>query len=168
MVSRPHGVRGTVHVNVYNKTSEIFGTLEEITLRAPDGSIRAATITAQRPGPKSVLVDFQTATDRNAAEALRGSEICVPRSALPDPEPGEYYHADLLGLSVLSAGEPIGVVEQVLDYPSVECLQVRLSDARVEIPMLEDWMGKIDLGAGTVEVGDISELPRSPLHGNQP
>ena len=48
-----------------------------------------------------VVVRFKGVADRNAAEALTGTELFVDRSALPDDgEEDEFYHADLVGLEV--------------------------------------------------------------------
>ena len=47
------------------------------------------------------MVRFKGIADRNAAEALTGTELFVDRSALPEElEEDEFYHADLVGLAV--------------------------------------------------------------------
>ena len=68
-------------------------------LEAADG--RRFTIEAARPvgaSPDMLVVRFQGVADRNAAEALNGLELSVPRERLPAPEDDEFYHADLIGL----------------------------------------------------------------------
>ena len=50
-----------------------------------------------------ILGEAEGIADRNAAEALRGTELFVPRAALPDLGPDEFYHTDLEGLDVLHA-----------------------------------------------------------------
>ena len=42
---------------------------------------------------------FDGVADRNAAEALKGRQLFVPRDALPAPDADEFYHADLIGLA---------------------------------------------------------------------
>ena len=37
---------------------------------------------------------------RSAADTLRGTELYIERSALPEPEADEFYHQDLIGLRV--------------------------------------------------------------------
>lgn len=84
-------------------------------------------------------------TDRNAAEALRGTELTVPRSALPPLEPGEYYHADLLGLPVVSLeGEALGQVVAIDDFGAGDVIEVERPDKkRFMVPMnadaVPDW-----------------------------
>ena len=48
---------------------------------------------------------------REAALKLKGSTVYVRREALPEPEAGHYYLADLVGLEVVNdQGVPLGVV----------------------------------------------------------
>ena len=53
--------------------------------------------------------------DRNAAEALKGVRICLPRSAFPETPEGEYYWVDLIGLEVFNReGVHLGVVRDLM------------------------------------------------------
>ncbi len=51
---------------------------------------------------KHVVATLPDIIDRDAAEAMRGTEILVPRDALPPPAPGEYYWVDLEGMRVVT------------------------------------------------------------------
>ena len=75
--------------------------------------------------------------DRTAAEALRGTVLTVPRSALPPLEEGEYYHADLIGLAAVSdAGEPLGTVVAVENFGAGDVLEIeRPTGKRFMVPM---------------------------------
>ena len=48
-----------------------------------------------------VIATLEGVADRNAAEALKGLRLYVPKDALPEPDEDEFYHADLLGLEVV-------------------------------------------------------------------
>ncbi|MCW5237191.1 ribosome maturation factor RimM [Verminephrobacter eiseniae] len=61
-----------------------------------------------------VLAWAQDIDDRNAAEALRGARIFVPRSSFPSPPPDEYYWVDLIGLQVINRqGLALGRVHEL-------------------------------------------------------
>ena len=73
--------------------------------------------------------------DRNAAEALRGTELSVPRSALPPLGEGEYYHVDLLGLPAVSdAGEVLGKVVAIDDFGAGDVIEIERPAAEGEKP----------------------------------
>ena len=76
-------------------------------------------------GKGGAIARFAGVGDRNEAEALRGTALTVPRSALPPLEEGEYYHADLVGLAAVSdAGKPIGTVVAVENFGAGDILEI--------------------------------------------
>lgn len=96
----------------------------------------ALTLKQLRHGSNGAIARFAEVADRNAAEALRGTQLTVPRSALPPLGEGEYYHVDLLGLAVLSeAGDPLGTIVAIDNYGAGDVLEI-------ERPSLDDKPGK--------------------------
>lgn len=84
-----------------------------------------------RVGSNGAIARFAEVADRNAAEALRGTELTVPRSALPPLDPGEYYHVDLLGLAAVSdTGTPLGTVVAVENFGAGDILEIERPDGR--------------------------------------
>jgi 16S rRNA processing protein RimM len=49
-----------------------------------------------------VVATVQELPDRDAAEALKGARIFVPRASFPTPDDGEFYWVDLIGLAVVN------------------------------------------------------------------
>ncbi len=95
-------------------------------LRLPDGTERETTLTAARETDKALLVRIAGVDDRNAAEALRGAEICVPRAALPPPEEGEFYAWDLEGAAGRAdvRASPWARCSRLTSYPTCDVLVV--------------------------------------------
>jgi 16S rRNA processing protein RimM len=108
-IGRPHGVRGLVRVRSFTATPEgltAYGPLS-------DGRGRAFALTLLAPD----LARIEGVTDRDAAAALTGTRLYVPRSALPPPAEEEFYLADLVGLRAeTAAGESLGAVTAVEDH----------------------------------------------------
>lgn len=105
----------------------------------------ALTLVSARAGSNGTIARFAEVADRTAAEALRGTELTVPRAALPPLGEGEYYHADLLGLPVASTeGAAIGQVVAVENFGAGDVLEIeRLDGKRFMVPMrpeaVPDW-----------------------------
>jgi 16S rRNA processing protein RimM len=93
------------------------------------------------------------------ADALRGLTLCVPREALPELEEGEYYHADLIGLQACEGNRTVGEVVEVLDYPSVECLKIKTEKGFLEVPMLPEWLERVDVEGGKVHLKALDDIP---------
>jgi 16S rRNA processing protein RimM len=93
-------------------------------------------------------------TDRNAAEALRGQSLYVPRDRLPATGEDEYYHEDLVGLAATAAdGRELGKVVAVLNYGAGDILEIATGDGGSElVPFTRAAVPTVDLAARTVEV----------------
>jgi 16S rRNA processing protein RimM len=132
-----HGIAGECRLKMFTDDLRAYPELRVGT--------RDLKITALRHGSNGVIARFEGVADRNAAEALRGTELTVPRSALPPLEPGEYYHADLIGLPCVSdAGEALGHVAAVENFGAGDVIEiVREGGTTFMVPMNEtavpDW-----------------------------
>ena len=94
-------------------------------------------------------------TDRNAAEALKGLELSIPRDRLPEPEDDEVYHSDLIGLAVLdSDAANIGTVIDILDFGAGELLEMKLQNVKASVlmPFNTQTVPEINLDAGTLSI----------------
>lgn len=115
-----HGVTGELRLKLFG---EGFDSLKRY--KSFDAGGRTLTLKTVRDGPNGAVARFAEVSDRNAAEALRGTELTVPRSALPPLEEGEYYHVDLIGLPcVTDAGDVIGTVVTVENFGAGDILEI--------------------------------------------
>ncbi|MDO7842802.1 ribosome maturation factor RimM [Sphingomonas immobilis] len=131
-----HGVTGEVRLKVFTGDLAAYKVL--------NGG--ALTLKSARPGSNGTIARFAEVTDRNAAEAMRGTELTVPRSALPPLAEGEYYHADLMGLAVVSTdGEAIGTVVAIDDFGAGDVIEIERPDGkRFMAPMNADAVPEWD------------------------
>lgn len=147
-----HGVQGQVRVRTHT------GDPLDVTAYGP--------LTAEPGGRKLVLKDLREAkggvviakvpgvADRNAAEALKGLRLYVPRSALPAPEEEEFYHADLEGLRAeLAEGGDLGRVRRVVNYGGGDMLEIdRAGGGSVLVPFTRAIVPLVDVLGGRVVV----------------
>jgi 16S rRNA processing protein RimM len=130
-VTGAHGVTGEVRLKLLGDGLEAFSAH-----RSFNGG--ALSLTKLRDdGKGGAVARFAEVPDRTAAEKLRGTALWVERSALPPLAEGEYYHADLIGLSaVCDNGEPLGQVIAIANYGAGDVLEIeRPNGKRFMIPM---------------------------------
>lgn len=157
VVAGAHGVAGEVRLKLFGE-----GVASLKRYRAFNGS--ALTLTKLRDDNKGgAIARFAEVTDRDAAEALRGVELTVPRSELPPLEAGEYYHADLIGLPAVSTtGEALGRCVAVENFGAGDVLEIERPaqggkpGRRFMVPMtaqaVPEWMqSRIVIDAAWVE-----------------
>jgi 16S rRNA processing protein RimM len=123
VITGAHGVTGEVRLKLFATDLSGYRSFN-------NGSL---TVKSLRNG----IARFAEVPDRNAAERLRGTELTVPRSALPPLDEGEYYHTDLLGLPVVSTtGDPLGIVIAIDDFGAGDVIEVERPDKkRFMVPM---------------------------------
>ena len=160
VVARPHGVTGEIRVHVFNPESRLLRGLAEVFLLGEEDEEPALVdIVSTRQGSKALLMRFAGVGSLEDAEALRGYKLCVPREALPELGEGEYYHADLIGLEAFDGEASIGSVVDVVDYPSAECLKIERPGGFLEVPMLPQWLDRVDVKGGKVHLKDLDDIP---------
>lgn len=88
--------------------------------------------------------------DRNAAEAMKGTELFLDRSQLPPPDEDEFYLSDLEGLEAVSiTGERLGKVRGVYDFGAGAILEI---EGDLMVPFTEAAVPEIDLKGGRVVI----------------
>jgi 16S rRNA processing protein RimM len=105
----------------------------------------------------SVVASAQGVLDRNAAEALRGARIFVPRTAFPASAPDEYYWVDLIGLAVENReGQSMGTVRDLMETgpQTVLVLDYEADGKPCErmIPFVSAFVDKVDMVARKILV----------------
>ncbi|MER8730350.1 ribosome maturation factor RimM [Mesorhizobium sp. M1227] len=151
VIGAAHGIKGELRVKSF--TGDPLALADYGPLYARDG--RAFQIVDIRPANTVVVVRFKGVNDRNAAEALAGTELFVDRSVLPDEgEEDEFYHADLVGLEVKDdTGAVVGKVVAVHNFGGGDILDVTLAGRKgVLIPFTQAAVPEVSIAGGFVRV----------------
>jgi 16S rRNA processing protein RimM len=124
-----HGVMGEVRL-------KLFADGVESVKAHPSFNDGKLTLKSIRAG-NNIIARFAEITDRNAAEAARGTELTVPREALPPLAEGEYYHADIIGLACVSeGGEPLGLCVAIENFGAGDVIEIeRPTTKRFMVPV---------------------------------
>jgi 16S rRNA processing protein RimM len=151
-----HGLQGALKLRCFTERPEdvtAYGPLYDRRERRFDLKIVGRT----RSG---VLAAAAGIGDRAAAEALRGTELFVPRRALPEPGPDEFYHSDLKGLRVeRSDGTRLGTVRALENFGAGDLIEVADEAGRVlTLPFDRRTVPVIDLAGGRLVVEPPPEL----------
>jgi len=151
-ITRPHGVRGEVVVDPATDHEERFAPGSTFELGGPTAT-RRLTVQRARSGPTGWIVAFAGVADRNAAEALRGTRLEVPRSQVPAPPEGSYYVFELIGATAgdRNVGE-LGEVIDVIETPGGWLLIVDDgAGRRLTLPFVERFLMSIDRESRRIE-----------------
>ena len=142
-ITGAHGIRGEVKLKSFTAEPAAIATYSPLAT-ATGGRIDVVKVRPQKEGLLAVL---KGVTDRNAAEALRGTQLFVPRQRLPEPEDDEVYVHDLIGLAVHFAdGSRLGEIVDVADYGAGDLIDVKVEGRKdtVLIPFASQYVLEAD------------------------
>lgn len=150
-VGVPFGVRGWVKVHAYTEHSDSLLDYPAWWL-GRNGQWREYEVLACDVHPKTLVAHLAGCDDRDAAVALRGCEIAVPRDSLPQTADDEYYWADLIGLKVVNTEQQeLGRVSGLLETGANDVLVVQGERERL-IPFVSQVVLEVDLTTGLIRV----------------
>ncbi len=152
VVGRAHGLDGSFHVGA--AVENVIGLLtvgSELLVGGRPERIARLAGHSGRP-----IVRLEGSDSREDAEALRGRELYVPRSAAPPLEEDEWWAEDLEGCTVRDGGRTGGVVTALLGLPSCDVLEVRREDgvgrSPLLVPLIRDAVRDVDPVAGVIDI----------------
>ena len=142
-IAGAHGLRGDVRLQAFTDRPEEIGAYGP--LRDSSGT-RSFEIESVRAGGKALIVRLAGVHDRDAAEALGGTLLYVERARLPEPDAGEFYRADLVGMAVEdSGGGAIGTVAAVHNFGAGDLIEVeRPGGDTVLLPFTREVVPEVD------------------------
>lgn len=153
-ISGVYGVRGWVRIYSHTAPREDILGYTDWHLRQGEMAWRPIRLLEGRRQGKAIVARLEGVNDREAAHALMGADIAVPRDALPPPEPGTYYWADLEGARVITTdGVSLGTLSYLFETGAHDVMVVGGDDRERLIPFVVDQVVvAVDLAARTVTV----------------
>ena len=154
-----HGIKGEVKIKTFSETPEslsAYGSLQSKT-----GSERFK-IKRQRVAKGVVVAKLIGVNDRNAAEALKGTELYVSRDDLPElSDADEFYHADLVGLRAEEPdGHLVGTVVALQNFGAGDMVEVQPEGGgeTLFVPFTHEAVPEVNVEEGRIVVVRPEEI----------
>ena len=110
---RAHGIDGEILMDVMTDFPERLHAGQTVFVGEAHQPMK---ITALRPQHMALLVTFEGIQDPDGVVPLRNQIVFVRADTLPELPEGEYYHHELLGISVVDEeGQPVGFLSEILE-----------------------------------------------------
>ncbi|NCP13546.1 MAG: 16S rRNA processing protein RimM [Sphingomonadales bacterium] len=114
-----HGVAGEVRLKLFGEGAHTLSAHKSFN----DGALTMVKV--RDDGKGGAIARFVESNSRGDAEKLRGTALTVPREALPPLAEGEFYHADVLGLPVVTdAGDTVGTVLAIENFGATDIIEI--------------------------------------------
>ena len=146
-VAGSYGVRGWVKVAPEDQAKEGLAGAKQWWIGA-----EAYRVSGARVHGATVVGKLDGIDSREHALKLKGQTVAVQRAALPEPEQGKYYLADLVGLEVMNEqGEGLGVVTRTYSNGAHDVIEVTGERTRL-IPWVSAVVKEVDLPKKRIRV----------------
>ena len=165
LLRKPHGLRGDLLLEVYTDFPERLkpGT----TILAGDKH-QPLKITRRRPTNDGMILGFEGVNTPEEAGRWRATVVYVPTADRPALPEGQYYHHEMIGLTVLDeTGTVLGELSEIIITGANDVYVVTPAKGKdILLPALKEVILGIDLAANTMRVhllpGLIDEKDEDP------
>lgn len=151
-IAGSYGVRGELRVKSFCAIPEDIESYSP--LSSEDGA-RQFHLALIRPIKNGFAARIAEVATREEADALKGTQLFARREQLPELTEEEYYHADLIGLSVADTGGTVlGTVKAVLNHGAQDILEIQRSGGSESIllPFTMAVVPTVDIAARRIVV----------------
>lgn len=160
VIAGAHGLDGAVLIRSYTADPASIGSYGKLADAQGKRTfkLKVRTVTA-----KGVIAKLEGLNDRTAAEGMKGVELYIERSALPEPEEDEVYVADLIGLRVDGKdGTQLGTVSRMDNYGAGDVMEVTLvTGGALLLPFTKAAVPVVDIAGGRVVIDPPASIDAS-------
>lgn len=153
-------LRGEVKVYHFSDCKERFEELDEVILERK-GKSQTYRIEKVRYQNDMVILKFKGVDDRNAAEALKESDVMITEADLKELPEDTFYVRDLIGCSVFNAetSAEIGTIKDVLQNSAQDIYVIKTAGGKdAMIPAVGDFVDEVNIEERFVKVRLIPGL----------
>ena len=148
-ITGSYGVRGEARVKSFCADPTAIGDYGPL---SDEAGTKSWTLTITRPVKEGFAIRLSGVTSKEQADALKGTRLYAPRTALPALPDDEFYYSDLIGLDVFdTGGQKIGRVNAVYDHGAGDILGIASQGGgTMLLPFTRDAVPTIDLASRRV------------------
>lgn len=144
------GIKGWLKIAANTEYSDSLLDYPEWQL-VKDGKTVSVTLEAGKVVNGELQVKFEGINDRDLAFSLRGYTIEIPREAFAPTEEGEYYWADLVGMTVVNKDHTVlGKVSNLMETGANDVLMIDGEHGQILIPFVSQYIETVDTGSKTI------------------
>jgi 16S rRNA processing protein RimM len=153
VIRRAIGLQGFVGLDALGKTFRSLKLPAVVLIGKDKAHCREAIVIEMGERPKGPVALFEGCTDRTCAELMEGLTVFIERSKLPQLENQRFYQFELVGMKVYTTeNDYVGTVLDVINFPTVDSIEVDYKNDSVFIPLTDESLTAIDRDKRTIVI----------------
>jgi 16S rRNA processing protein RimM len=153
-IVKTHGLQGALKIVPYGETlgQQELGVKLCLYSSSDEGG-RELTLVHLRSQGRHYVAQFAEFSDVDTARDVVEQEVFLPEECLPPTSEGEYYHYQLIGLRVETAGgREIGILRGIIETGSNDVYVVAYETKEILIPAIAEVILEVDLQRGKLVI----------------
>ena len=148
ILSKPHGLRGEIKLNLHSPDSNLIINIKEVYI----DSIVFKVSTVKKI-PNGALIKFLSKDDRTSVEKLVKKRVFVDKQIIPTLPNGNYYFFELIGSNVVYNDEIIGTLIEIVETKANNIYVVKeFNGKEILIPKTKSFIRKFNKDKKILEV----------------
>lgn len=153
---RPHGLKGEVTISLDADSPAMWDEVDNVMIEIKGNLVPYFVESVSVRGNKAFLKLDEVET-ADAADALKGCALYLPKSSRPDLEEDDFYNDEVIGFNVIdSTLGKLGLVKEIEQAAGVRFLIINYAEKEVMIPAHAPLIQHIDRSTKTIQV-DLPE-----------
>jgi len=143
-ITKTHGLKGEVTIKLDVANPSDFQGINYVMMDV-NGDIVPYFIESSKVVGDKMFALFQDVKTMEQAAGLIGSALYLPKEMLPELDDNDFYFKDIIGYTLVDEkhGE-VGVINDVLEYPTQAVIQVMKDGKEILIPIHDDIIKKVN------------------------
>jgi 16S rRNA processing protein RimM len=152
--------KGELLVKVDSDNPEDYTELESVFVELSTGLVPFFIKKCQLHKSELLRIDFEEISNDQEADALIKKKLYLPLYLLPPLEGNKFYYHEIIGFTVSTIAEEIGLITAVLEQGPQALFQVEATDKKIHlIPIHDDFILEVDRKRNLIQV----QLPEGLL-----
>ena len=148
ILSKPHGLRGEIKLNLHSPDSNLIINIKEVYIDSIVFKVNAV-----KKIPNGALIKFLSKDDRTSVEKLVKKRVFVDKQIIPTLPNGNYYFFELIGSNVVYNDEIIGTLIEIVETKANNIYVVKKKDGEeVLIPKTKSFIKNFNKEKKILEV----------------
>jgi 16S rRNA processing protein RimM len=158
-VIRPHGVTGLLRIVSYAQSRETFLKAGSVFIGKDNEELEERNVVSISEHGSAYLLKLSGVDSVETAEGLRGADMFICKKALPQKQEGEFFHFELMGLSVyLDTGRCLGVLRRIFQTGSNDVYVVEGQGKQYLIPAIYQVIKEVNLSEKRMVISPMKDL----------
>lgn len=151
LLRKPHGLHGDLLLEIY---TDFPDRIRPGTTIFVGDAYRPLKITRRRPHNDGLILGFEGVNTPEEAGKLRATMAYVPTADRPALPPGEYYHHQIIGLTVMDeSGKQLGQLTEIIETGANDVYVVKPAQGSdILLPALKEVILDVDLSTKIMRV----------------